>query len=289
MDDLGHVDEDPLDWVIEKLSAGKTRPSSALAPKPAVKPKPDLTAKKQTEVDLFHHWNSNGRKPLDLDPLLKSFQPLIQTRVNHYKNRVEIPVSAIEHEHKKAFVKALETWDPKKGGSLSTWVMTNLRKAGRYVDSNKNFARITENVYKNIGAFNAVKSELTEKIGHEPDAQTIHDHLVTTGHSRLGMLSLKDIQRLNNEQRKNLIEKGYESAGSAGYIPQLDPRHEEVVHLIYHQLTPQERSVHELTFGLNGQPKLKPGEIAKRLKMDGSKVSKLRTSIWNKMEPFLTE
>lgn len=277
-----------LEWILEKMSA--TKPKPPFVPK-APKPKPDLTVKKQTEVDLYHAWNNGGRKPQDLDPLIKSFRPMIQQRVNLY-TRTEIPVSAIEHEHKKAFVKALETWDPKKGGSLSTWVTTNLRKAGRYIDSNKNFARITENVYKNIGSFNALKSELSEKLGYEPDAQTIHDHILTNGHPRLGMLSLKDIQRLNNDQRKAFIEKGYEKvdvAGSQGFIPELDPRHEEVVHLIYHQLTPQERIVHEYTFGLNGRPKLKPGQIAKTLKMDNSKVSKLRTSIWGKMKPFLEE
>jgi DNA-binding CsgD family transcriptional regulator len=67
----------------------------------------------------------------------------------------------------------------------------------------------------------------------------------------------------------------------------MSSREDEVVHLIYHQLTPQERSVHEYTFGLNGKPRLEPGAIAKKLKMDNSKVSKLRTSIFKKMEPHL--
>lgn len=291
--------EEALDWVLQKLSAPKKAPKGLSVPKielpkiepvkPVTVPRADLSGKKKTELDLYHQWNNNGRKPEHLDPLLKSFQPLIQSRVNIYKNRVEIPVSAIEHEHKKAFVKALETWDPNKGGGLSTWVTTNLRKAGRYVDNNKNFARITENVYKNIGAFNSLKSELTEKLGHEPDAQTIHDHILVNGHPKLGMLSLKDVQRLSNEQRKSLIEKGHETAGQGSFMPMMDPRHEEVVHLIHHQLTPQERLVHEYTFGLNGKPKLKSGEIAKTLKMDNSKVSKLRTSIWSKMKPYLEE
>ena len=57
--------------------------------------------------------------------------------------------------------------------------------------------------------------------------------------------------------------------------------------MIHYQLTPQKRLVHEYTFGLFGKPVLKPGQIAKKLKMDGSKVAKLRTSIFNKMKPHL--
>jgi hypothetical protein len=61
----------------------------------------------------------------------------------------------------------------------------------------------------------------------------------------------------------------------------------EVIHLVVPQLSKPELAVHEFTFGLNGKPKLPPGQIAKKLKMDNSKVAKLRTSIWKKMEPHL--
>lgn len=49
------------------------------------------------------------------------------------------------------------------------------------------------------------------------------------------------------------------------------------------KLTPRELPVHELTFGLNGKRRLKPEGIAKRLGMSASEVSKLRSSIWNKL------
>lgn len=284
--ELTQAGEMDTQWVLEKLS-GKTpyvpAPAAPRTVEQVEQKKKDHSARKLTEVELWHAWNDSGRKKEHLDPLLKSFQPMIQSRVNMYKNRVEYPTSVIEHEHKVYFVQALKTWDPKKG-TLQTWVGWNLKRAGRDVDTNKNFARIPENVYKNIGSFNALKAELAEKLGHEPDDQAIHDYILESDHERLGRLSLKDIRRLGREQRKGLIAKGHE-ADPGMY----DPREEEIIHTIHYQLTPQEKVVHEYSFGINGKPKLSSGEIAKTLKMDPSKVSKIRTSIRNKIKQHLEE
>jgi DNA-directed RNA polymerase specialized sigma subunit len=277
--------ERALDWVLEKLAAAKKTTAPASAPPPVKAPKKITVEQKKNEVELWRKWNDNGQKPKDLEPLIKSFNPMIQRRVNLFKNRVEIPTSAIEYKHKELFVQALKTWDQKKGGALNTWIDWNLRKGVRYIDSNKNFARIPENISQHIGAYKVVKSELAEKLGHEPDAHAIHDHILTAGHPTLGRLSLKDIGRIEKEQRRGLIQTGHDIEELGG-APHMSSRAEEVKLLIIHQLTPEERLVHEYTFGLNGKPKLKPGEMAKKLKMDNSKVSKLRRSILNKMQPY---
>lgn len=277
-----------LDWVLEKLAAAKKVTAPASAPPPITAPKKITVEQKAKEIELWHTWNNGGRKPTDFKPLLKSFNPMIQKRVNIFKNRVEIPTSAIEAEHKKHFLKAMQTWDPSKGGALNTWVDWNLRKGVRYVDSNKNFARIPENISQHIGSYKAVKSDLAEKLGHEPDAHAIHDHVLEMNHPTLGRLSLKDIGRIEKEQRRGLIQSGHDTAELGG-APHMSSRAEEVKHLIIHQLTPEERLVHEYTFGLNGKKALKPGEMAKKLKYDNSKVSKLRRSILNKMNQYVEQ
>jgi DNA-directed RNA polymerase specialized sigma subunit len=287
---LGTIERtETLDWVLSKLSAAKKKPAELPAPKKLTPPEPfkklDLQDTRKREVELWQKWKKTG-KPADLEPLYKSMTPLIQRRVNLYKNKAEVPTSFIEHEHKKHFVNALKSWDPKKGTQLSSWVTTHLKKAGRAIEQNKNFARIPENISRYIGSYNAVKSELEEKLGHEPSSQDIHDHVLVSGHPTLGALSLKTIQRLEREQRRGLIQSEADVEETRGN-PLLSSRAEEVIRLIVHQLTPQERTVHEYTFGLGGKPKLKSGEIATKLKWDNSKVSKLRTSAYKKMEPYL--
>lgn len=278
-----------LEWVLGKLSAAKkpaVRAFSALKPTlTAEQKKQELKTKQPLEMKLWEDYRASGWHPKKLDPILKSFSGLLNQRINIYRNRVEIPTAAIEHVHKTEFMKGLKDFDPSRGVQLNTYLTNRLKKAGRYIEANKNFAYIPENVSKNIGAFNAFKAELTERLGHEPDDHTIHDEALKANHPRLGILSLKDIKRLNRDQRKGLIQTGYEQ--DLLHPEELNPREIEVSQLIIHQLTPMERLVHEYTLGLNGKAKLQPGQIAKKLKMDGSKVSKLRRSIWNKMAPYL--
>lgn len=289
--------------VMEKLSAAKkTRAGqpSVLDPLKPIAPitptvlkigkltKEELAQTKTTELDLWKKWKTGGEKPEDLDPLLKSFDRMIQLRASTFKNRVEIPNEAIDFEHKNAVVKALRSFDPKKGAALGTHVSNRLSQTPvRFIKTNQNFARIVEPLSERIGDFNRLRSDLAERLGHEPDAQTMHDHLLTEDHpfERLRGMSLKDIKRLNTEQRKTTIRTGLGEDALNAFST--SSRNQEVVLLIQPQLTELERKVHELTFGLNGEPALKPGEIAKRLKLDNSKVSKLRTSIFNKMKPHL--
>lgn len=255
----------------------------AAAKKPAeVK---DMKKTKADELELWKVWKKNGQKPEDLDPLLTSFAPLIRTRMNMYRTR-EISTAALEFEHKKELVNALKTFDPSKGAQLGTHVNNRLLKVDRFVKTNTNFARIPENVSNYIGHFNNVKAEMASNLGYEPDIKAIHEHLLKNPHEALGKPSMKFLVRLQKEQRKSFISGSNDSENITPAV-NLSSRDEEVVHLIMHQLTPEERSVHEYVFGLNGKPTLKPGEISKKLGMDNSKVSKLKASILKKMEPHL--
>ena len=284
-----------LEWVLDKIAAASKKkevPKSLAYSVPKFEPAKPFSfqppekitvERKRKEVDLWHQWNNNGRKPKDLNPLLSTFNNVIQKRKNDFRG-AEVPTSAVEHKLKKLAVEAFKTWDPKKSGGLSTWVTIKLKSGQRYVDSNKSPTYSPENVTQHIGTFNTLKSELTEKLGHEPDASTIHDHLLEFGHPKeaFARLSLKDIKRLE-KQRRSLISSGKDSEETSG-MPHMSSRAEEVKLLIVPELTKEELIVHELSFGLNGKPQLKPGDIAKRLKFDNSKVSKLRTSILKKMQ-----
>ena len=277
--------EQALDWVLDKLAAAKAkRPVQTFPKVTEEQKKEELKAKRPKEMELWKAYKDSNWHPDHLEPLLKSFSGLIASRVNIFKNRVEVPTSTIEAEHHKWFAKGLKTYDPSKA-SLATHLTRVMKKAGRWIESNKNFAYIPENVSKNIGAFNAYKSNLAERLGHEPDDKTVHDFAVKEQHPKLGILSLRDIKRLNKDQRKGLIQTGHEQ--DLFSEADVDPRELEVAHLIIPHLTAEELVVHEYTMGLNGKQALKPGAIAKKLKMDNSKVAKLRTAIWKKMKPHL--
>jgi DNA-binding MarR family transcriptional regulator len=53
-------------------------------------------------------------------------------------------------------------------------------------------------------------------------------------------------------------------------------------------LTPQERTVYEYTFGMNGRPMLKPGQISTQAKIHPSKVSRIRNKLQTKLKETMT-
>src|SRR5258708_3691297 len=91
--------------------------------------KGQLRETQKAELDLWHHWNNNGRKPKNLKPLMDSFKPLLEKQSRVWKNKVEIPTSAIDAEFKRHAVDACKTYDPNRGVLLSTWVQGRLRKS----------------------------------------------------------------------------------------------------------------------------------------------------------------
>jgi len=60
----------------------------------------------------------------------------------------------------------------------------------------------------------------------------------------------------------------------------------EIIRLIQYELTPEEKIVYEHLLGVNGKPQLKPGEIATRLNMSPSKVSRIKDSIGAKVKKY---
>jgi DNA-directed RNA polymerase specialized sigma subunit len=265
----------PLDWVLEKTGAKKKAPVLLPAPKMSKK---DFTGQRSNEVQLWHDWKESGFHPKKLLPLYKSMENIIHKSASRYRNRVEIPTSAIDFEYQNIFTQAAKEWDPSKS-QLHTWLTGQLdKRIQRFIKTNQNFTRMPEYRAAKVKKFLAVKAELTDQLGHEPPAQHIAEH---TG------FSLKEVKRLTKELRKGLV-----ASGDADDIPQISPinmnaRAEEVKHLIYPSLNKEEQIVHEYTFGMFGKPVLRTGELAKKMGWDDSKVSKLKKSIRTKMEKHM--
>ena len=128
----------------------------------------NLDAKKAREIKLWQAWMDGGQNPRDLAPLLRSFRPMIRSKVNVYKGKVKmIPDSAIESEFQLRFVDALRSYDPSKG-SLGTYVYRYLDKAKRFIVENQNIGRIPENRVYKIKKYTSARDELVETLGRVP-------------------------------------------------------------------------------------------------------------------------
>jgi DNA-directed RNA polymerase specialized sigma subunit len=231
----------------------------------------DLKKTQKKELELWHNWNNNGRKTEDLQPIYQSFKPMLNKAVASWAGRVEaVPNSAIQAEMHKQFVTAIKTYNPTKA-QLNTWVTNNLRKAGRYIKNYQNIGHIPETQIDKIEPYKKAKMELYDKLGYEPDTATIAEHMGQP---------LRKIQQLEKENRQDLAASKFNEGDPAEI---LQPKELEALTLIQYDLTPEQRTVYEYTFGMNGKPMLKPGEIANKTNIHASKVSRIRKMLKDKI------
>lgn len=239
----------------------------------AAQPKDELRFKQRAELDMWHTWNNGGRKPEHLKPLMESYKPVLQRHANTWVNRVEMPTSTINHEFQKQFVHAVKTYDPSKKAQLSSWVYSNLAKSTRYMKTYQNLGKIPESQISKIREFNKAKEYLTDLHGHEPDTHMMADHL---------KLPIRKVAQLQKElSRKDKPTSGYPDDPATI----LTPKELEAVRILQydHTLSNEEKLVYEYTYGINGRPSLKPGEISTKTKIHPSKISRIRKKLQKKM------
>lgn len=237
----------------------------------AKKTKEELRQLKQKEVELWHNWNTSGRKPEDLLPLKDSLKPAIEYHAKKWRNRVELPTSVIDAEYNKHFVKAMETYNPNKGSGLTTYLDFYLKKANRYFQTYQNVGKMSEGTIKDITAFKGAREHLTDKFGHEPDANSLAEHLGWT---------TRRVARVQKSIRADIPASQWGSESDPADF--LHPKELEAIKLMQYELAPEERTVWEHTYGMNGKPMLQPGQIAKATGLSGPKVSRIRAKLRTK-------
>tara|TARA_Y100001973_G_scaffold106820_1_gene188376 strand:+ start:12873 stop:13796 length:924 start_codon:yes stop_codon:yes gene_type:complete len=232
-------------------------------------------ALKESEKDklAWDKWKASGSEE-DLEALMDRFQRTVTKTVYKFKSAA-VPLSVIEAAANIQLMKALDTWEYKEGkANLNTWVTIYLRKVGAVVGKYQNLGKIPEHRRTQIGVYKRMKAELVEKLGYEPDAKTMVQNLGPKW-------SLKEVARMESElARRDLIASQSVESDTLSEIEQSASEERQIFRYVYHELHDEkERLVFEYTAGFNGKPELSAGEIAKKLKLHPSKVSRIRKKI----------
>lgn len=239
-------------------------------------PKVDLRKK---DIELWKDWKNSGEHPDKLRPLLKQCQGLIHGKKGSARwiGQVDLPPAVIRAEFNKQFLHAARSYDPTKGTLFSTWAQQCLRKSSRYLSTYQNPARIIETRSgRQKGLFNNAVATLTDQFGREPTTDELSQHL---------SWAPAEVGRATAEDRGAI----YSSHNVDGMDPatNMPSRELEVLRLVKPQLNKEETLVYEHLIGFGGKEKLKPGEIANQQGWNPSKVTRLKNSIADKMEPYL--
>ncbi len=126
------------------------------------------------DLELWHQWKQSGSKR-HLSQLIDQLSPLIYHEVQRASG--SLPTSALAAEAKKWTFKAVETYDPSKGTTLSTHVMNYLPKVRRMNYKYQNAVRLPENMQLQYHEYSKAVNDLTEQLNREPTSDEIAHRL----------------------------------------------------------------------------------------------------------------
>jgi len=225
---------------------------------------------KQTDLALWDTWNSQGRKPEDVRPLLKQFTPMIQSRVTVYGTANKyIPPAALEAELKRLALGAFETYNPKSGAALSTHVFNHLKGVSRFVGEHQNIARIPETRLFDIGKLQRAKAVLDIEYDRTPTQHELARYL---------KWPLGTVKRLQKELRKDLSSNVW-----AEDITSVSPSKTKMVASI----APKILDNRELRLYNYLRQDYTPKQISIKMKISQPTISRIRKNIGKKLGNYL--
>jgi len=241
----------------------------------------------QKDERLYEEWKDapmGWSKDQAYSVLMKTLEPAVMSAANTYRP-APVPTQTMELEAKRLAGEAVRNWNPSSGMSLASYIGTMVRqRLYRWVTQHQNVARIPEAQVGKIGPFQLALNDLSDQFGREPTTEELADHMA---------VSPKFVARLRKSLRSDLIASNVMgSVGDEGSVADTiediphDPDYERAM-LGYYGLTPQEKQVFDFSMGAHGQPKLKAGELAIRLKVSPARISALKQSVGLKIKPYL--
>jgi DNA-directed RNA polymerase specialized sigma subunit len=266
---LTHQMREKLAFGIPMFFAANAAAVKVNAPEP-----PTVEELGNRDLELWHSWDSGGRKKKDLKPLLKAVQPVIRTRMNPWLNvNIKgIPKEVIKSKFEDAAIQAIKTFDPTRKttqGStikLSTYMTYKLRDAEHYLKRHQNVGTIPDNRDSKIGQLQTTYSLLEDQLGREPTAFELAEELKWPE---------REVSRLQEELRPDYTAS--RSIESATQIPpDLDDMH---MRLIKYELPEDEKMVYQHLMGIDGFEQLRPGQIAMRYGKSPAWVSTVKNKI----------
>jgi hypothetical protein len=235
----------------------------------------DLSEIKAQDFELWQKWKAGGEQPEDLRPLLKNFRNMIRGKANFWASRADLPPASVHAEFNLQFVNALKSYNPNKGAALGTHVTNRLKKAQRWVSQNQDPIRAQEKRYYDMGRWDNTFATLSDQLGREPTTREMAENM---GYSEA------EAGRMEREKRKALYSSGFEGYDPTQIMPSAEGERLKLVR--YELIDPTELSVFDYTVGTYGKPQLKPSEIAKKLGISPSKVTRIRQKIAGKLEEY---
>lgn len=257
---------------IKALKGGQYKP-----PKPEVESAPGAD-------DAYVAWR-HKQTPQNLRAAVNANERTISAAIKSYAAGSDSPL--IRQRAEVLAARAIKSYDPDRGAKLSTHLMNQLQVLRREVPDINDPLPKPERLRRETAQLFKVEQELTDKLGRPPTDEEVAVH---------SNFDPKKIQKLRRRDRASVSE-GYladreDASGEVGnFLPgtqAADPVN-TWANYVYHELNNRDRLIFEYRTGWNGREQLSNREIARKLGVAESTVSKRTMSIENRINTFIEE
>ena len=215
------------------------------------------------------------------DHMIKANLRLV-VKIAYDYNQMGLPLMDLISEGNLGLIKAVERFDPAKGGKLSTyaawWIKQSMKRA---LANQSKTIRLPVHLVDKISRMRKMIAKLTDELGREPENEEIAAELQipTAKVALLKTVSVRpaslDAPVGEDNDSATLGDLVGDEAAVSPYEGLGDKNLKEDLSAMVNSLDPREASIIKLRFGLEGQKELTLEEVGKKFKVTRERIRQL--------------
>ncbi len=222
------------------------------------------------------------------DQMIKANLRLVVKIARSYEG-MGMPLLDLISEGNIGLMRAVERFDPNKGGKLSTYSSWWIRHSILLALANQSkVTRVPMHVMEKLGKMRRVSLRLQEELGREPTDEELAAELGTTA-SRIARMRMAVVEpvsldaEMDGDGSRSYAEVIADERAETPYQKLENETNRAMVRKIIDTLTRREKAVLYSRFGLNGHDPKNLEEVGKELNFTGERVRQIQNAAFVKL------
>ena len=208
------------------------------------------------------------KTPSRLNEVVKALEPTVSYKMSTM-GVADNP--QMRHQARLFVAEAVRKYDPTAGANLHTWTQSSLQSMHRFKRENQGPMKIPDRAAIDAWTIEKANRELTDELGYEPDVKQLADK---------SMLSVKRIAAVRKATRPIAAASQMYDEGGDQMVDFMG----EALEYLYDELDPTDRKIVEMTTGYGGGGVLPKNQIAAKLGISPSQVTRRSDRIGQRLQ-----